>query len=39
MLEGTKRYSGHHVVKIIGWGDQDGYQYWIIENTWGETWG
>ncbi|KAM3134658.1 hypothetical protein pb186bvf_013300 [Paramecium bursaria] len=39
VLEGTKRYSGHHVVKIIGWGDQDGYQYWIIENSWGESWG
>jgi cathepsin B len=28
------------VVKVIGWDrDEQGYSYWIIENSWGESWG
>lgn len=27
-------------VKVIGWGiNREGIEYWIIENSWGETWG
>lgn len=32
-------YAGGHVVKIIGWGEEKGRKYWLIENTWGEDWG
>ena len=32
-------YAGGHVVKIIGWGEENGRKYWIIENTWGSDWG
>ena len=32
-------YAGGHVVKVIGWGEELGRKYWIIENTWGEDWG
>ncbi|CAD8159095.1 unnamed protein product [Paramecium pentaurelia] len=39
VLEGTPRFHGGHAIKIVGWGEQNGYQYWIIENTWGTTWG
>lgn len=33
------RFSGNHVVKVLGWEESDGHRAWIIENTWGEDWG
>ena len=34
------KFSGQHIVKIVGWGkSMDGTTEWIIENTWGEDWG
>jgi len=32
-------YLSNHAIKIIGWGEHDGVKYWIIANTWNETWG
>jgi len=32
-------YIGGHAIKIIGWGTQNGVNYWIISNSWGSTWG
>jgi cathepsin B len=32
-------YIGGHAIKIIGWGTQNGINYWIISNSWGRTWG
>lgn len=32
-------YAGSHIVKIIGWGEENNIKYWIIENSWGEDWG
>lgn len=28
-----------HVVTLIGWGKQDGQNYWVIGNSWGSNWG
>jgi len=30
---------GGHAVMIIGWGKENGQEYWIAENSWGPTWG
>eukprot|EP01017_Pseudomicrothorax_dubius_P005307 TRINITY_DN1130_c0_g2_i1.p1 TRINITY_DN1130_c0_g2~~TRINITY_DN1130_c0_g2_i1.p1 ORF type:complete len:391 (+),score=144.64 TRINITY_DN1130_c0_g2_i1:96-1268(+) len=40
LIEGTPRFQGGHIVKVIGWDiDENDNRYWIIENSWGETWG
>lgn len=34
------KYNGAHIVKIMGWEQQpDGALAWIIENSWGSSWG
>jgi cathepsin B len=30
---------GGHAVKIIGYGHEDGMDYWLIANSWGGSWG
>jgi cathepsin B len=30
---------GGHAVKIVGWGKENGQNYWIIANSWNTTWG
>jgi len=30
---------GGHAVKIVGWGVEDGTNYWIIANSWNTSWG
>ena len=31
--------SGWHAVKVIGWGTQNGLDYWLCVNSWGKRWG
>ncbi|GFR96986.1 cathepsin B [Elysia marginata] len=30
---------GGHAIKIIGWGKEDGQDYWLVANSWNEDWG
>lgn len=31
--------KGHHAVKVIGWGVENGTDYWLVANSWNEQWG
>ena len=30
---------GGHAIKIIGWGNDNGIDYWLCVNSWGDSWG
>ena len=30
---------GGHAIKILGWGNQNGTDYWLVANSWGTDWG
>lgn len=35
----TGGFLGGHAVEMIGWGTEDGEDYWLIKNSWNEEWG
>lgn len=35
----TGKQLGGHAVKMIGWGTENNIPYWIIVNSWNNTWG
>jgi cathepsin B len=30
---------GGHAIKILGWGTENGIDYWLVANSWNEDWG
>ncbi|KAI6195764.1 hypothetical protein M3Y94_01026300 [Aphelenchoides besseyi] len=32
-------YAGGHAVRLIGWGVDNGVNYWLAANSWGVNWG
>ena len=31
-------FAGYHAVKMLGWGNENGKDYWLVANSWGTTW-
>jgi len=35
----TGQMLGGHAVKVLGWGNEGGQDYWLVANSWNEDWG
>ena len=35
----TGKALGGHAIKTIGWGNENGEDYWLCVNSWNDTWG
>ncbi|RCN47340.1 cathepsin B family protein [Ancylostoma caninum] len=33
------KQTGAHAVKVIGWGTENGTDYWLVSNSWSSDWG
>lgn len=37
--EGVPKFNNGHAIKVIGWGEENGTKFWLVENSWGANWG
>ncbi|GAB6019817.1 hypothetical protein CHUAL_001358 [Chamberlinius hualienensis] len=35
----TGSYVGNHAVRMLGWGTENGNDYWLVANSWNNEWG
>ena len=35
----TGSFLGGHAIRILGWGVEDGTDYWLVANSWNPDWG
>merc|ERR1711862_694497 len=35
----SNKALGGHAIKLLGWGTEDGTDYWLVANSWNEMWG
>lgn len=35
----TGKQLGGHAIKVVGWGQENGINYWICANSWSTSWG
>jgi len=35
----TGSEDGGHAIKILGWGVENGEDYWLVANSWNSDWG